>query len=416
MFTKKIIFLFFIFSLFLQTLFSTTVQADADFSIQVKIKELNVRSGPSTSFAIVAKIHKDEIYQVITQEGDWYKIKVNSNISGWVANWLVDKTKEKANISEGLISADILNLRESPSLTAKIIGQLPKGTKITINSIRDDWYKITHLNLTGWVAKKYINTSNPIVKVIINKTNIRSGPSTTFPIISHGAIGEVFPIVEVVGDWYKITLPNKQIGYVANWVVMTEGISSNLTHGIISYLKNKVIIIDPGHGGIDPGAEGRNFNTVEKKINLAVANNLAAKLKAAGAQVYLTRNDDRDVSLQRRVDLVKEKKGDLFISIHHNTNIDQTVNGTITYYYYDDSKKLAETIQKYLVQQIGLKNLNARYEDYFVLRENSVPAVIVEVGFLSNYYDELKIKNKSFQEKTAEGIFQGIVKYFQSKN
>jgi len=404
-------------------------------TIESKVSNLNVRSGPSTTFAIVDKIQPDTYYSILDVEGDWIKIQLSQNKSGWVANWLIKETIETPSVEtterdKVIIEATILNVRSTPSTSSSIIDKLKKGDVVEVLDIKDGWYQINKQNNKGWIASQYAssasnstqekspNNSNevmantPTVTILNPGTNLREGPSTSYKVVARADEGEQFPIIDTTGDWYQIKLANGNKAYIAGWIVSVKGIDSNISHGLSNVLNGKTIVLDAGHGGNDQGATGTHFRSVEKDLNLSIANLLKKKLEAAGANVVMTRSTDIKIPLQGRVDIAIYKSADAFISIHHNTNSNTSISGTITYYYTNTDKKLASIIQKELIKKNQLKDLKARYGNYFVLRENPKLAILVELAFISNYSDELKARSKQFQESSAEGLFEGIIKYF----
>jgi len=180
------------------------------------------------------------------------------------------------------------------------------------------------------------------------------------------------------------------------------------------------ICIDAGHGGTQPGAVGY-FGTKEKDITLQVALQLRDVLKNAGVEVVMTRDSDKDVrtakqsnELQARCDVANNSKADVFISIHCNASNDSSAHGTETWYYPKDakSKTLAQFIQTELVKQIGLKDRGVKQGNYYVTRYTKMPAVLVELAFISNPEEEVLLRNKAFQRKCAVGIANGILLFF----
>jgi len=180
------------------------------------------------------------------------------------------------------------------------------------------------------------------------------------------------------------------------------------------------ICIDAGHGGTQPGAVGY-FGTKEKDITLQVALQLRDVLKNAGVDVVMTRESDKDVrtakqpnELQARCDVANNSKADVFISIHCNASNDSSAHGTETWYYPKDakSKTLAQFIQTELVKQIGLKDRGVKQGNYYVTRYTKMPAVLVELAFISNPEEEVLLRNKAFQRKCAVGIANGILLFF----
>lgn len=180
------------------------------------------------------------------------------------------------------------------------------------------------------------------------------------------------------------------------------------------------VCIDPGHGGSQPGAVGY-YGTKEKDITLQVALQLRDVLKNAGVEVVMTRDSDKDVrtakqpnELQARCDVANNSKADVFVSVHCNAADDRTAHGTETWYYPKDakSKTLAQFIQTELVKQIGLRDRGVKQGNYYVTRYTKMPAVLVELAFISNPEEEVLLKNKAFQKKCAVGIANGILLFF----
>lgn len=184
-------------------------------------------------------------------------------------------------------------------------------------------------------------------------------------------------------------------------------------------LKGKIIVIDPGHGGSNPGAVANN--TRESDNNLAVSLKLRDKLVQAGAKVIMTRDTDRTVApegsslgaeLQARVDLAKTNHADMFISIHSNSNPDTSIAGAMTFYPSGQSSALASEIESAVVTETGAVNKGASSATFYVLRNNSVPSTLVEMGFVSNREEAALLNSDSYRTKIAQGILNGIVKYF----
>lgn len=178
---------------------------------------------------------------------------------------------------------------------------------------------------------------------------------------------------------------------------------------------NKTIVIDPGHGGTDPGAIG-STGLQEKAVVLDISKRVATQLQAMGAEVILTRSEDITVSLPERVKITSNARADAFISIHANASRSGGPTGTETLFAdtVPMSKVLAEHIQTALVSQIRQFDRGARERnDLMVIREVKCPACLVEVVFMSNLAEELLLLDPAFREKAARGIVNGTVSYFQ---
>ncbi|HCC85671.1 MAG TPA: N-acetylmuramoyl-L-alanine amidase [Porphyromonadaceae bacterium] len=180
------------------------------------------------------------------------------------------------------------------------------------------------------------------------------------------------------------------------------------------------IVIDPGHGGRDPGAVGP-AGIREKDVTLAVAKLLAGYLKPI-AETKLTRDSDRalgsDVNsdLRARVEAAETWRADYFISIHCNAAA-AGARGVETYAYKPggEGERLARAIQKGLVEATGLPNRGVKFANYYVLRKTSMPAVLVEMGFISNPQEEKLLRDATWQDKAAKAIATGIANYLGKK-
>ncbi|MED1946227.1 MULTISPECIES: SH3 domain-containing protein [Brevibacillus] len=497
---------------------------------------LNVRSGPGQTYAVVQTINPGTRYPIVQTNGEWLQIQLNAGTKGWVANWLVkevgagqavsppatvstppttnpagtgsqpkppavqgaslildfapyvyatpdastpaigqlhagekitvlnrqngwiqfpydgvnawlstDQTnpntsqptlpengngntqpqtgQPSSSSQSATVKTDGLNLRSEPNTTSAIQATLPAGSKLTVLEKQEDWYRInTADGKTGWVAGWHITVnqpsmptpSGPYVTIMNPDTNVRSGPSTDHAVIKQVQPGEKYGIANKSGEWFQVNFPDGSTGYIAGWLVSANGAPAVVRS---NDLAGKVIVVDAGHGGTDGGSTGSSFSTLEKTVNLQVSLLLRNKLEAAGAKVVMTRADDRKLTLQQRVDIAIQNQADIFVSVHHNTHPNSATNGSIIFYYSQgNSSKLASLVQTELVKATNYKDMNYRYGNYFVLRENPVPSILAEISFLSNYNDEIRARSEKQQDLAAEGLFKGIVQYFNTQS
>lgn len=188
-------------------------------------------------------------------------------------------------------------------------------------------------------------------------------------------------------------------------------------------ISGRVIMIDAGHGGWDPGKVG-NENTLEKDINLQIAQKLQMYLEQAGSIVILSRLDDtalgekKGSDMHSRADIANTSNADIFVSIHQNSYPNESVRGAQVFYYENSEKSrlLAESIQNELVRFVDPNNKRGveSNSNYYVLKRTTIPAVIVESGFLSNNAERLQLMDENYQERIAWGIYLGIVNYFMN--
>jgi N-acetylmuramoyl-L-alanine amidase len=214
---------------------------------------------------------------------------------------------------------------------------------------------------------------------------------------------------------------------VAVAVVATAGVLSvypkySESVAVFSMPANKqVVVIDAGHGGWDPGKVG-DAGTLEKDINLKIAEQLQSYLELGGAVALVTRDTDEATGetkrddLKERVSIADVNNASMLISIHQNSFPDAKAHGAQVFYYSksEESKLLAECVQAQFAEfmQQGDKRLAKPNSDYYILKRTTSPAIIVECGFLSNESDESLLNEEQYQEKVAWAIYMGVLNYF----
>lgn len=168
-----------------------------------------------------------------------------------------------------------------------------------------------------------------------------------------------------------------------------------------------VIVIDPGHGGADWGATDGNK---EKDAVMAIGSQVAKILEAHGIKAILTRNGDYFISLDRRVEIARESKADLFVSIHANYYDRPEAMGVETYSY-GSGGRLAEVIQRSIVRRLAVVDRGTKTARFLVLRKSTIPAVLVETGFISNKLESALLATPEYRNRMADGIARGILEY-----
>ncbi|MBC1544005.1 N-acetylmuramoyl-L-alanine amidase [Listeria cossartiae] len=408
-------------------IFTTIAMANAN-SVVVKAEVLNVRSGPGLAYDVTSQARKNEVLRVVGEENQWYKVQLDNGNSGWVASWLVENTDvSAASNSVAIVSSDGgLNVREKPSTSSNSLGLLNKGDQVTVTSQQNGWAQIQYNGKSAWVSSDYLTIRESVTKVDESElqtvtirddsTNIRNKPSRDGAVIEKANSGQGFAIQGVQGDWYKIRTTSGEEGYVANWVVdVSDKGQTSSPRSKTTKLSEATIVIDPGHGGNDPGAKGAN-GTIEKEMTLKTAKQLKEKLESRGAKVILTRNSDKYISLKARTNVAAKNNADVFISIHFDSLEDtsKAVSGQTTYYYDNSDKSLAESINTTLGNDLPTSNRGSRVGDYYVVRENSQPAVLLELGYLSSAKDERNINSASYRSQIADSVTDGLSNYFSN--
>jgi N-acetylmuramoyl-L-alanine amidase len=180
-------------------------------------------------------------------------------------------------------------------------------------------------------------------------------------------------------------------------------------------LNNVKILLDPGHGGEELGSKGPT-GYPEKEINLVISKLVEAKLKKLGATVYLTREEDKDVSLEERVAKIDKIKPDLAISIHYNALPDggdaEKTKGVSTFWYNTQAHAPAIFLHDYLIEELERPNAGTFWNNLALTRPHTAPAILLEVGFMINPEEFEWITNEEEQERLAETLAEGIKEWF----
>lgn len=193
-------------------------------------------------------------------------------------------------------------------------------------------------------------------------------------------------------------------------------------------LGDRTVLIDAGHGGVDPGAVGVS-KVLEKDITLAVSKRLQVLVQQSGAKTIMVREDDRDLGssqgllrrkredLAQRIQLAMDSQAEVYISIHANTFPDARLTGAQTFYHSDslEGKRLAQAIQQEVNAMTKSKRVIKGNQDIYVLKRANQAAVTVELGFLSNPEEEQLLATPEYQQRLAVAIFKGLSVYFSNQ-
>ncbi|WP_213422878.1 N-acetylmuramoyl-L-alanine amidase [Bhargavaea massiliensis] len=410
-----------------------------------QVDRLNVRAQPTTSSAVLLKMNRGDQATSHGSSGGWTEVTVNGT-RGWVSSQYITASSakpetEKAKAESGTftVAVSALNVREKPDLTAGKVTVVRQGESYPITETSGNWVKLSISGKEGWVyafhgvrssgaaaagtpsGKTGSESGNQAdsVTILYDGTNLRSSDSTSSDVVKRAAAGETFSGVRE-GDWYRISLNDGSEAYVASWVVSVGGEAAELKDQKKKAgrkegtLNGVTLVIDPGHGGNDGGTTGMR-GTNEKDLTLPTAELLASKLRAAGAEVILTRETDEYVGLRKRVSLSNQAGADAFISLHYDATTDHSVRGFTTYYQKSIEEPLAEYVNIYLGKSVNLKDRGVQKGNYLVLRDNRQPSILVELGFLSNLSEERRVTNPEYREQATDGIYKGIIKYFDSQ-
>lgn len=184
-----------------------------------------------------------------------------------------------------------------------------------------------------------------------------------------------------------------------------------------------VVVVDSGHGGSDPGKVGIN-GAIEKDVNLKIAIKLKSLLEKQGIKVIMTREDENGLAdskvedLKKRVSIINQEKPLLAVSIHQNSYQGESIHGAQVFYFThsQEGEKAAKIIQEALLEADSENTRSAKANDtYYMLKKTEVPVVIVECGFLSNQKEADLLVTEEYQQKVAEAVVNGIIKYISGE-
>lgn len=352
-----------------------------------------------------------------------------------------------------IVGVSNLNVRNAPSNDAEVIAKLDIGSQVVVFKESHGWAQTYYDGQVGWVASQYLYQDNQEseeskdtgesqqqqaiteekgkITVTSDHVRIRSGPGTENRVLQSTHQGKTYELLETSNDWHKIALAHGSTGWIAAWLTNRSDTSTSAEkstknsestksskkttakEGAKNSLIGYNIILDPGHGGKDPGSKALN-GEFEKDLLLQTASNTATKLREAGATVIITRESNRYLSLEERVSISNLYNTHAFISLHYDAHAKHSINGFSTHFYSasGNDRQLAQDIQSGIAEQVDLKSRGIMQNDFYVLRENSDLAVLVELGFLTNQNDLATIQTDEYQVGIANGITTGLLNYF----
>ena len=352
----------------------------------------------------------------------------NQNLKYKVFALAADSSKEKKD----RIVIEIVDQNEEVKAPVPTVKSVTiNESKYSVQKITIDLKQVTKANFTVDDSESgvmVVTLPNTDLGITNQSHTIDSGESVTRVQINRD--DKNWDIVMPMSTYFrqenmevKITPGNERKGTSTVVDIFVRQKLPDYEYSLSEGVKGKIIVIDPGHGGSDPGAVGPK-GTLEKNVTLGIAKKLGAKLEAAGANVFYTRFVDLDVAkrdasgaeeLHKRIEVAHEKKADIFVSIHADASISSEAGGTTTYYYvktpYD--LKLAQAVQRRVSVAGGLLNRGTKQSGFYVNKKSWIPSILVETAFISNPNEEKLLGQAEFQEKIAAGLFAGIVDFYK---
>ena len=233
---------------------------------------------------------------------------------------------------------------------------------------------------------------------------------------NNNAVSLLIPLSETLNPEVELSLDGTRMTITLNGTYEKKNPISNVmpfpkTKIEKLPLQGKIIVVDAGHGGKDAGAISEKY--YEKVSALAISKKLEAELKNQGATVIMTRDDDTFVSLQDRVAISNNQNATIFISIHLNSSEKSSPNGIETHWYKDNSKALAQAVHSNLIKNIKCIDRGLINSKFYVINHTEAPAILVEVGFISNIAERNELFEEKRQNATAKAIKNGVLEYFK---
>ncbi|GAB2575558.1 N-acetylmuramoyl-L-alanine amidase [Gracilibacillus alcaliphilus] len=407
--------------------FLPTVQAESGKMFKVESAATELREAPAQEAAVVTELTKDDKITVFQDSDGWGATFYNGD-KVWVAldqlaevNDIKEEKKEAAEqdvqpaVSEidtessalakngqlYHVKAPVVNVRNAPNQNAEIIAQLNKDDKVTIFQDSYGWGKTYYNGKEVWIALYLLDKDS-------ESADSKKSEEIETTVAAPETVEEnKQEETETTADPKNDEKTETDVESKHKEEKQTATTKQNSEKPFAGYH----FVIDPGHGGKDPGAIGSETN--EKTLTLSTAKKLSEQLKNKGASVTLTRTDDTYISLEKRANISNSADTDAFISLHYNSSAQKEARGIETYYYDGgESKQLADSVQASLIDHTDLHNRGAKQADFHVLKGNKQLALLVELGFISNPEEQKLVQSESYQEKAITGIVAGLEDYF----
>ena len=332
-----------------------------------------------------------------------------------------------------IVKKDNVPLRSTPiDFGMNRMSHLFKGTYLLIDGEKDGFYRVVLTkNRQAWICKKHVEAYDEI----LDTPNFVNMDTKEFKNASVHTIEFSQNLPYTIDENDKEIVFRVYNPFIADMSVYTINIkkpekfsyTTNLNDGVYEFklshfpvpeddkLQGITITIDAGHGGSEKGALGC-LGDEEKKINLAIADELQKILVEQGANVVMTRECDGTMSLDDRVELAKKNDANIFVSIHLNSIPDIKMDihknrGTSVYFYNQNSKKMADALLNSLTKELGTRNDGVRQASFAVIRPTHYVGVLIEVAYMTNPLDSVLYTQESFPQETAKAIADGILDF-----
>lgn len=298
------------------------------------------------------------------------------------------------------VSSQTINIRDSADPNGKVLGKMKYGDKVKVIEEQYGWSKIKYKDEDAWVASHLLTKQKPEtsgVNIDYDKLSYKHDNYLTDTERSLNHFKEI-------KEYYKTLYHHRFYA----WLYDLE--NEDNTN---KWLNDYTIVLDPGHGGHDPGSTAVN-GSFEKDLALNFSLTVKEYLEKQGAEVILTRDNDSFIPLSYRTKQVEIHDADAFISIHFNAFTSENSRGFSTHYYNDDeSKTLATYFQNSLKRLSTVPSRGVSEDNYKVLRNSDALSLLLELGFITNKDDLKAIESTDFQNLVGKAITAALVSYFK---
>lgn len=381
---------------------------------------VNVRSSPSVDSSIIGRVNYGDWLEILSQQNRWYQVRLQDGGTGWVAGWLMATHHSSPRSST-------LTPNSNPGTVIGSWNETGHETNANIPAITDirviekEYGVKLHLEANSSLEKPQTFQLSGPSRVVLDFNALLGESDYLSPIEINNQ-----PLLQLRGSQYEEDTV-RIVADLNNSSVNTETYKrgDGSLEIVIEQVPppDKTIVIDPGHGTLreggssDTGAVGPTGIT-ERDVVTSISYKLGEVLINKGYSVVFTREDVTQLTLEERAKTAN-MSGDLFVSVHANAAPNRDAEGTETFYprtgeLIAASRTLATFIQNELLHSLNRPNRGVKQANFSVLRNSNVPAVLVEIAFVSNPYEEQLLSQEEFQEKAALAIAQGIESFIQN--
>ena len=384
---------------------------------------------PNTQQFPIAEVKKGEFVLVLKKVNDeWFQVQFHQQVA-WMPTKDVLLTHLMIGHSSGAVS-----LYKEANNQSQVVTSIPYGQLFyLLDDQQSNFSKVSYNGQEGYVDNNQLNyavdhmnelyklqaglpqtlDAKKMISTKLKETPLYETADTFSKRISTVNAGTIFNYEDRENDFYKVTIGNGKKAYIPYWLVNANFATIESDSQLPQGIEHAKIVIDPGHGGDDPGAVVTFSEKHEADHTLTTALLLKKELENLGATVILTRESDKSVSLENRAQLSNREKANAFISLHFDSGPNSNASGTTGYYFSSTSENLAQTVNKYIARNLTLKSQGTKFQNFLVLRENKQPSILLELGYLNNPDDNKLIESTEYQENIAKSIASALKEYFQ---